>query len=676
MFLLTTLVGCFLSTPSDPELDCEEPVTWYVDADKDNYGGEEVTGCERPSALEIADVGGDCDDDDRKVNPDREETCDGVDEDCDGEVDQDVGKKWYKDADGDDFGTHSDWIKSCSSPGGKRVREDGDCDDDDDTVYPGAPEQCNGVDNDCDDEIDNNATDAPTWYNDNDDDGYGNPASTAKACDAPYGYVSNSSDCNDSTELISPAATEECNGLDSDCNGVVDDAANATIFYPDLDGDGFGDTGSVVYSCDEPTDMVDNDEDCDDSDAGLYPGAPELCDGRANDCGATSWVTSDEDGTVAFFPSSGVPLDATSWVSGTVSSPAAYTFAQSGTLNFCSGTFYVSVQTTWPDVVLQGQNGAANTILSSGSAGAVAHSDDASLEIYDLTLDGGTGYVDGAYTYGGAVHVQGSTLVMDGVVVSNNGADNGGGLYATTSDVTITNSTFEYNDAVSTGGAIFSTGYTELNLTDVAILDNTASGSGAIYSGATMYATNLAVERNGAASVGAITIGNGTGQGWASIDGGVFNDNWDTWEAGTVYVMGWAYLETSDTVWDGNNWPALKVRGSASMNGDVVQNSLGDALYVDTEGVLDLVSVLVADNAGHGVYLHDYAMLTCTGTVNQPEGFLRNDGYGIYRPSLNNSEASLTSCDFGDGTDVNELGPFFDGEAVLSNLANDVTGVY
>jgi hypothetical protein len=183
------------------------------------------------------------------------------------------------------------------------------------------------------------------------------------------------------------------------------------------------------------------------------------------------------------------------------------------------------------------------------------------------------------------------------------------------------------------------------------------------------------VERNVASSVGAISI-DGINQGWASIDGGVFNDNSDDWGEGTVYVSGWAYLETTDTVWDGNMGPALRVRGSASMNGDMIRNTTGDGLHVDTEGILDADDVLISDNTGHGVYLGDYGVLSCDGTVNQAEGFLRNEGYGVYRPSLNGSEASLTTCDFGDGADINTLGPFFDGEAVLSSLSNDVTGVY
>ncbi len=60
---------------------------------------------------------------------------------------------------------------------------------------------------------------------------------------------------------------------------------NPKTFYKDVDGDGYGDpNNSISISCTPPAGYVRNNLDCDDSDATVYPGAPELCDGKDNNC--------------------------------------------------------------------------------------------------------------------------------------------------------------------------------------------------------------------------------------------------------------------------------------------------------------------------------------------------------------------------------------------------------
>ena len=104
---------------------------------------------------------------------------------------------------------------------GDGFTSDVDCDDTDPAVHPEAEERCDGLDNDCDGSSDEgDASDAAAWYRDGDSDGYGDPNSTTSACQGPPGYVADSTDCDDTSEAVNPAASEVCNdGLDNDCDG-------------------------------------------------------------------------------------------------------------------------------------------------------------------------------------------------------------------------------------------------------------------------------------------------------------------------------------------------------------------------------------------------------------------------------------------------------------------------
>jgi hypothetical protein len=178
--------------------------------------------CEQPAGF--VDNASDCDDNNPYINPIAEEVCNGIDDNCDGLIDDD----------------------------------------------------------------DPNVVDQQIWYGDYDHDGYGDIEFQIMGCEQPDGYVDNYLDCDDSNSDINPGVDEICNGIDDNCDGLIDDddpnVVGQSYWYADSDGDGYGDMNDFVLACDQPEDYVDNLDDCDDSAVSVYPNAPEIYDGLDNDC--------------------------------------------------------------------------------------------------------------------------------------------------------------------------------------------------------------------------------------------------------------------------------------------------------------------------------------------------------------------------------------------------------
>lgn len=236
--------------------DAAATLTWYPDNDYDGFGasaGPAVTACADPSVGCVrgaAPAGScwtrsatDCNDTDPTVNP---------------------GTVWYRDADGDGFGAAALTATACTQPAGF-VRDNTDCDDGDAGISP-----------------------STRWYPDGDGDGTGAIVATPiQQCARPstpgVSYVSNTGDCDDTDADIEPGRTDICgDGLDNDCSGTADDGAGRIQWYPDADFDGYGTSATPVAQCADPSVACDrvsrtgscyarNNTDCDDTSAAINP---------------------------------------------------------------------------------------------------------------------------------------------------------------------------------------------------------------------------------------------------------------------------------------------------------------------------------------------------------------------------------------------------------------------
>ena len=301
----------------------------FADLDGDGFGdpNDMLETCDVPVGYVFDNA--DCNDNDASINPVVNEICDGIDNNCDGTIDEGLGQVYFSDADGDGYGDINFSIEACLPQDGY-VENGDDCDDTNPSINPLGVEICDGLDNDCDGNFDNGLT-FNDYFLDADGDQFGTPFVMITACQEQIGYVMDSTDCNDDDAAINtagieicgnqidedcsgadlpcsnlgctdPAAcnfdpiannddgscilpiNEICDGLDNDCDGVADNGLLFSDYFSDADADGYG-VELLGNFCEAPGDVSATlGGDCNDADAAINPGATEICSPADENC--------------------------------------------------------------------------------------------------------------------------------------------------------------------------------------------------------------------------------------------------------------------------------------------------------------------------------------------------------------------------------------------------------
>ena len=331
----------------------------------------------------------DCDDENATIYPGADELCDGLDNNCDEEIDENPvdAEHYFQDADGDGYGNAALSQNSCEMPSGY-VENFLDCDDTDSALHL-----------------------LQTWYLDEDGDGYGSETDSGEYCAQLSGTVGNGEDCDDGDGAVNPAADEVCDGVDNDCNEETTEEGLVTWI----------DSGGQVY----------------DQTSVFQVGTPEgpvqsieSLDGTLNFCAGNWWVdlVLQADVSIRGFPGSGeVALDGGD-----------------------EDRTVVTVDVEASDVSLEGltiQNGLnyyGGGIYCEGYEGE----EENKLTLQDVVLRDNEAEGSG----GGIAMIWCPATIRQGEISDNTAGDSGGGIYAYKSDLNLTETWVLNNESENGGG--------------------------------------------------------------------------------------------------------------------------------------------------------------------------------------------------------------------------------
>jgi hypothetical protein len=362
------------------------------------------------------------------------------------------------------------------------------------------------------------------------------------------------------------------------------DVCEGTVFYADLDGDGYGDPNTQVVACAAPDDFVDNDDDCDDDRFEVSPDAVESCSGTDSDC----------DGVVDFGVN--VPDDFATVQDAVDAAP------DGGTVCVGAGTWSDNL-TIETNVTVASIDGADSTILDGGGSGRT------------VLLDGGTGTLRGFTITGGSsasgagVRVTDGTWTIEEVVVTGNTASgsrcNGVGLDLTTSGHTTLRDVEVHGNDLSCSSTFGSMLYLDggsQTLERVMVVDNTVETDGSTYGFVGMYApsatisnlvvaNNVTTARDGANDIKGCTISSFNA---GSADLSQVDLVGNTCDPGTGFLRGTAaFNNTTTTVVNATS--AFNNDGGASANTSWNGGDLTIAYTNVFEGTANATGVTAGD---------------------------------------------------------------------------------